>query len=621
VADKHVLSEAANKALREVEKSNKFHDDLVTRVERCWEDYEGILRDSSEAADWESQLHPPYVHHIVETAVSALLEDKFAFKIRPAPRLFNPGEYESAVKGAKAHEILFKAQLKADRFNEFQRPFVLQAAVCPLSVAKTFWKEEVAPRKKRVPVDVAPPGFPFPLWKMEVQERPERVFDGPVTEAVDIRDFYWEEAATSLENSRWAAHALWMSKEDILALAKAGKYDMEAAKALVEGSPDGETGGSEVERQREQRSRKKGRWEVLEIYDRVDRKFYVIGGRKVELRKRGWPFWHGEFPFTVCSLQPFPFSLQSKTVVERLAHLQEATWDLMNQRHTNLSFLNNAIQMVTPEQLLMNELEYAPGAQWVMENPAAAVMWQPNPLPAEISIPAEGMLKADMQNMSGGHPFTSTSEAKNVGADTATEAALVSNLAQRATLATKSQLNYAYSRIGCQRMYLNQQFVLEPIYVETVGMDSLPETAEILPHMLGGEYLFDISPMSESMYRAERRAEGNAKFQLFIQAAPVLAALGVQMNYKKFAEDVLESYDTENVEEYFSAQPPPQGVEQAGAPQGAPQGGPGPDAPPVGVTSPLATNATTSPSNQGSVSPEAMMQRMMAARGGQNNLG
>jgi hypothetical protein len=35
----------------------------------------------------------------------------------------------------------------------------------------------------------------------------------------------------------------------------------------------------------------------------------------------------------------------------------------------------------------------------------------------------------------------------------------------------------------------------------------------------------------------------------------------------------------------------------------------------------LATNATTSPSNQGSVSPEALMQRMMAARGGQNNLG
>jgi hypothetical protein len=230
-------------------------------------------------------------------------------------------------------------------------------------------------------------------------------------------------------------------------------------------------------------------------------------------------------------------------------------------------------------------------------------------------------LKADMQNMSGGHPFTSTSEAKNVGADTATEAALVSNLAQRATLATKSQLNYAYSRIGCQRMYLNQQFVLEPVYVETVGMDSLPETAEILPHMLSGEYMFDISPMSESMYRAERRAEGNAKFQLFIQAAPVLAALGVQMNYKKFAEDVLESYDTENIEEYFSNEPPAQGLQQAGAPQGAPQGGPGPDAPPVGVTSPLATNATTSPSNQGSVSPEVMMQRHLAARGGQNNLG
>jgi hypothetical protein len=142
--------------------------------------------------------------------------------------------------------------------------------------------------------------------------------------------------------------------------------------------------------------------------------------------------------------------------------------------------------------------------------------------------------------------------------------------------------------------------------------------------MLGGEYLFDISPMSESMYRAERRAEGNAKFTLFTQAAPVLAALGVHLNYKKFVVDILESYDTENPDEYFATEPPPSAVQQAGAPgqSGAPQGGgPGPDAPPVGVTSPLATNATTSPSNQGSISPEVMMQRMMAAKGGQNNLG
>lgn len=616
MAKQHVLSEAANKALQEVEKTNKFHDDLVARVERCWEDYEGVLRESSEAADWESQLHPPHIRHIVETAVAGLMEDKFQFRVRPAPRMFNPGEYESALKGAKAHEILFRAQLKADRFNEFQRPFVLQAAVCPLSVAKTFWKEEVAPRKRRVPVNVAPEGFPVPLWRLETQERVERVFDGPVTETVDVRDFWWEEAATSLDNARWAAHALWMTKEDLRALAKAGKYDRAAVEALVEGNSQGGDGGTEIEREREQRSRKKGRWEVLEIYDRAEQKLYVIGGRKVELRKRGWPFWHGEFPFTVCSLHPFPFSLQSKSVVEQLSHLQEALWDLMNQRHTNLSFINNAIQMVTPEQLLTAELEYAPGAQWAIENPAAVVMWQPNTIPAEISVPAEAMLKADMQNLSLSQPFTSTSEARQVGADTATEAALVANLAQRATIATKSQVHYAYSRIGCQRMYLNQQFVLEPVYVETVGLDSLPETAEILPQMLQGDYMFDVQPMSESLYRAERRSEGNARFQLFTGAAPVLAAVGVPLNYRKFVEDVLESYDVEDIDSYFSAQ-----NQQVAAPPGAQQGGPSADSPPVGVTSPLATNPTTSPSAQGSVSPQVMMQRDLASRGGVNNLG
>jgi hypothetical protein len=43
--------------------------------------------------------------------------------------------------------------------------------------------------------------------------------------------------------------------------------------------------------------------------------------------------------------------------------------------------------------------------------------------------------------------------------------------------------------------------------VEQIGLDTRAEFVEIAPYLLQGEYLFDISPMVESLMRSERRAE------------------------------------------------------------------------------------------------------------------
>ena len=98
-----LLSDSAEKALKLVEECQGFHDKLVTDVEKRWKQFEGILERDSEAAQWMSQAHPPYLNHIVETTVAGLLEDRFAFKVTPAPKFYNPGEFQMAQEGAKAH--------------------------------------------------------------------------------------------------------------------------------------------------------------------------------------------------------------------------------------------------------------------------------------------------------------------------------------------------------------------------------------------------------------------------------------------------------------------------------------------------------------------------------------
>lgn len=612
------LTDSAEQALRQLEESQPFHDSLVQEVELRRRQYEGVReRPKKQEPDWVSKPHPPYLNHIVETTVAGLLEDRLAFRIRPVPRAYNPGEYERAVKGARAHEILFRAQLKQDRFNEFQRPFVLDAAIVGMGVAKTRWRHETGLRKELKLENAAPPELAalgqFIPRLVETQSV-RALFDGPETEAVDLRDFYWHEAAVSLDKARWCAHAIWMSMDDIQKLAKAGYYD-QAAVAQLKDRDD--TSRTDLELSRENRGRKKDMIECLEIWNRETGRVITLGAREVVLRERDWPFWHQQYPFVVSSLQPYPRSLRGMSMVQKLAHLQEMTWDLMGQRIDNTRFINNFIQILRSDVDDPDAFPFEPGAQWFMEDPQAVQQWAPNSLPAEVSLGAEALLKQDMQNLAGGNPFTSTSEARGVGADTATEAALVTNLAQMAVKQMKTQLFYGYERIGEQRMRLNQQFIRETVFVDTIGLDSAEEQQEILPELLQGDFLFDITPMNESLNRSEKRAEANGRFQTFIQSAAVLAAVNVPMNYKRLAEDLLEAWDVEDKEQYFSAVP-----QQPPAAQG---GGPGGEAPatgqPAGVTGTGSIDPAVSPSNQASISPATFSARALASQGGVNNVG
>lgn len=632
MAAKSPLGEAGQRALKHVEEATSFHDEMVAACDKRWRAFEGQMARNAEAARWHSQLHPPFLNHIVETQLAGLLDERISFRVKPMPRFFNPGEYLEIRQGAKAHEILARHQLARDRFDEFQRPYTLDAAVTGLGVASTVWLNKTVKRKRNIVENAADPELAAQgafIPRMVTVERVETEFDGPVTEALDPRDCYWHEAATSLEKSRFFAQAVWMTYADLVAEAKLGRYDMEAVKQL-EHMTD-ENAGRDYTAERRHRGRRKDMIEVLWVWDRELARCTVIGARAVQLRDRPWPFWHGQYPFTIVSLQPYPRAIRGMSMVEKLGHLQDAAWDLMNQRIDNVRFLNNAITIMRADTDDPDR-RFEPGAIWYDDDPASVQQYTPNPLPAEISLGAEAQILQHMQNLAGSQPFTSTSESRSVGANTATEAALVTNLAQLATKQMKLRLYGAYERIGQQRIWLNQQFIREPVYVdvpaaqqpvanrgplEEIGIDTTREGMEILPHLLVGDYLFDVQAMTESLSRAERRSEASSRFQVFTRAAPVLTAMGVAMNARRLVEDVLDSWDVEDKDAYFSAVAPPAvpgGPDQPGQ-QGSPQNG----GLPGGVTAPQATDPATSPSVQASLSGATPMARQLSMSGGVSN--
>lgn len=620
MAPKPGLKGEALKAQTQLEESRNAHDEWVSKVDKRYKSFRGILEPKSQAAEWTSKLTPPYINHIVETTVANLVLDDIKFRVKPRPKLYNPGELDQLTQGAKALELLLSWQMDADRVGEKQRALVLQNAIAGMSVAKIMWRSSTRLRKKLV----REPQFDPETGQVNLFPRlvetntPEVIYDGPTVEVVDVRDFMYDQAATSLDTCPIVAHRVWKTLGELKRDQIAGRYENVGDLKEPQGGADNSTREMDVANA----DRTKGRFEVLEIYRREDngdiRVFTICNNTLLSDKKL--PYWHGQLPFVVCTTQPDLFRIPGMSQVEKIQALQEMLWSVANQRLDNLSLINNAIVLLRDDMDDPDAFEYAPMARNMVSDPAQVQMWTPNPVPAEVSIPAEGMLKQDMQNLAGGFPFTSTGEARDVNANTATEASLVTSLAGQSLKAQKMQLNHAYRRIGQQMLELNQQYVRDPVMVQVVGVDSQEEIQAIMPEILQGAFDFSVDPMTESLMRAERRAEAQGLYKIGLEGAPVHAAVaaaggGKPINLDALFEDLLETFDKKDTERYFASVAPPAALPGGQSGQPAPAGAQGA---PQGITAPQAT-APTAPSNANTLSPAAAMQQMLAMRGGSNN--
>jgi hypothetical protein len=584
------------------------------------EAYEGILKRDKPAADWESQLHPPLLNHALETAMTMLVDGDTKFKIKPVPKEYKGATWEDAVKGAEANEVLFRRQMGTggDRYNEFERPFVMNAAINRVAIAKTHWKNETRVVKF---LDLKQT-FPFlgklsPV-KMKESEKETTLFNGPVTETVDLRDFYWPEAAVSLDVARYCAHAVWMTDIDLKDRAKDGIYSQAAVDLLIGESETGNRSmypdGGEIEMEREKRGRKNGLWEVLEVYDRTTRKLYVIGGRRTLLLEQDWPFWHQQFPFVSMSLAPFPFSIQGLSLVEKLSPLQDAYWDLLNQTYDNNRLINNCIIVMASDYDDPDAWEWAPGAVNTADRPDQVQMFKPEFQLASVAQPLLQQIQGDIQNLAMGQPLSIPMS----GRVTATEIATLSQIAQSAAQKMKDQITYAEQRIGYQRMRLNQQYIRDTQHFIKQGPDGNPVPYSIAPHVFQGDYDYELTPSQDSAVRAEKRAEAQSLMTLAIQAAGPMAMMGAPLNGKAFMNKVLEAFDEDDPEEFYSAKQPIPGGPTPLPPNGnaAVPEGEGPGGAAQGVTGQGATAPATSPSHTDSLAGGVAMARSMSARGG-----
>lgn len=612
--------------LRGFREDENAHSKWCERVDGNYRAWRAIIERRSDADGWTNKQHPALVYQAIDTILAGLLDPSPKWRLRARPRMTLPGEIpdvEGLNKGIKANELLLNDELLVDNYGEKQNVFLLQNLITGLTVGKNFWKNSSgpAPTAKVTSEPLYAPNsgkiIAFQPKVSQENEGTETYFDGPSFMPIDVRDFIWHQAATSMDSAIRVTHRVWYDFGQLKELEAKGIY--ENVDDILKESGDGSKEAGDARKTREQdlfsTDRTKDKIEVLECWVDHGRRVVSIANRCVVLRDTGNPFRFehlpNRYPFVVCSTTPDLFRIPGVGEVELIHEIQEILWTLLNQRLDNLQLINNAIVLMRDDIDDPDSFDFYPGARNLVSDPGQVQMWTPEANIADLSVNAESIARNDLQNLIGASQAASGQLDQEA---TATQVNLVTSLAQRRLSMKKQLTKWAARRTGEQWLSMNQQMIKHDKYVPIIGKDGEMAMEAISPLVIQGRYQIDVEQMDESLLRQERLGEAQARLQVAVQAAPVFAASGKPLNLDAFLNDYLNAADIDDTEKYYSAAPPPQ------APPTLPgQAPPGPQGP-GGVTSPDAAGVN-SPSNAFSQSGTQFLSQALASQGGSVNVG
>jgi hypothetical protein len=311
VADKP--ADIVGKVIRDFEADLKPHDQFARNVDAWYRAYRGVIEQRSKAADWTSKLHPPYVFQVVETLTANVVDPRPRWRVKPRAVSGDPRYIQMLTDGARANELLLSEQIDQDCLAEKQMLFAKQAFIAGLSVYKTQWLFAERDVSQQTVVDGEVNGIPVKQLGSEKVRRAVR--DNNTAEVVDVRDFIPQEGAVSLDRCGRVTHRVYYSMDELRQLEAQGAYGVKAGGQPVDTLKESrDFSGENSTREQElfNANRTKGKIEVLEQWRRNadgSLQLVAVANRSVLLRNTPSPFWHGQYPFSVCT--PVPTSAAS----------------------------------------------------------------------------------------------------------------------------------------------------------------------------------------------------------------------------------------------------------------------------------------------------------------------
>jgi hypothetical protein len=616
-----------------------YHDAFVEKVEARYLAYRGLADESPDDdtppdEDWHSNVTTPYVLNTCEGMLATMLEPNPRFQIKPRPKPDEPlDEVIARLSSVEAISDTLRYALDRDGFAQKQRDFMQQDLIAGISVLKDYWYEERRDVVKLVPQKIVINdafGNAMEILDSHEEQTAENalVADDARSEVRDVRDFFWPAQAPNVGKAEYLIDRTWVSFDYLKRMEKLGYYS-NVDKVKSEASRSALSNITKREMRLRGIDRTKDLHEVLEYW--TPERCITVCDRTVELWDRSNPNWNGRMPFVVCSAMPDAFQIPGVSVVEALAQLQSMLWTLQNQRIDVVRLLANVITLIRSDVDDGEAFEWAPNAQWFVEDPGQVQTLQVDPTAAQITLQAEGLLKGDLQNIMGGLPMAAGADSQTIDQQTATGVSIITTIAQRIIQSRKQHYLWAYAELGKHFLMLYQQFLREDRVVPILGKAGADAYRTVSPLELQGDYDLTIDVTGDSLMSQERRASAQSLFQIGVQSQMIMAQSGSALNLKALFERVLDAYDVIDKERYFMPQQiaaaaavgPPQQGQSPAQPQLVPapgvngQGGGGGVG--GGVTNTALAAGPMSPNSEVSSSPEAAMAQMLRMRGGAAN--
>jgi hypothetical protein len=625
-------------AVQECER--RYHDVMVRKIERRYAAYRGISDPVTEnqqkapaSEDWHSNITTPYVLNTCEGMLATMLEPNPRFNVQPRPHPDESlDEVIKRISSVDAIDAILRYALDRARFSRHQRDFMQQDLIAGITVLKTMWRTEKRTVTQLVPETIEildASGQTVDQMQSHTEDTVDdaTIFDDADVEVRDVRDFFWPSQASSIEKAEYLIDRTWESFEQLKRLEAQGIY--KNVDDVKFSQSNATSASSQTQREMTLRNidRTRNLHEVLEYW--TPERLITVADRKVVLRDVPNPLWNGRMPFIVCAAMPDGFQVAGISVVEALAQLQSMLWTLQNQRIDVLRLLANNITLIRADVDDLDGFEWAPNAQWIVEDPAQVEQLRIDPTAAQITLQAESLLKGDLQNIMGGLPYNSGVNSDPIQQDTATGMSIITTIAQRIIQSRKQHYMWAYAELARHFLLLYQQFLRDDRVVPIVGAAGAIAYREVTPLELQGDYEITIDVTSDSLMRQERRSEKQSLLQVAASVQQIFLMTGTPLNLKAFMEGTLDAFDIQDKERYFM---PPQAVPamtQQSQQQGAPgrQGGGQQQQDPSGQTSiggggttnvdlaagPMGPNSTTP------MGPSSAMAQMMRMQGGPSN--
>jgi hypothetical protein len=534
---------------------------------------------------WTGRFHPHKNNVHIPLIYSAIWADaarKAATSLNMWPIVTFMGYGPDDMSVARKREALISAQMKDDEAFRKQVDSIVQADLYGVSVMQVGWK-----RTSEMRIIEAVDRLPLSGKVVKTIKKGKIVgFDGPVSETLDLLDFFPEPGRRHINEMRWVIRRYFLDLDEVRYLASEDVFDQKEVDRLEqEGGANHQTVEmSAVIRRFAVRSGMDDdsvRWmdkytrpvEILEFWgyvpselapDGVMKRVVSIANRRYLFRNRPNPFWHNRLPFIANCPTPDPHYFYAPGKAEIVEKLQ-----ITGNRYLNQS-LDAADLMIDPmwfydrgANLNTRNLYSKPGRFIPIDGNPNEVIAAIQPQLANLSVADKKLAQIRDLTQMGTSITEDAVQGLNGGSDRSTAREFIG---RREAAGTRLLLESRFYEENCleplanMMVALDKQFLEMPVEVLILGDGFQIDPVTMQPIAASRESLSDFDLVPNYAARAVGATSALSKGMKQQNLIQLLTAMGAMpqvfgaINALNFWRGIFREFEVPNINEIFQPQ-------------------------------------------------------------------